>query len=248
VGDFLIVPWYESNRRLFREESSALTTGCPLLNIAVVDPDFTINSVCSTKAHCAVVYGTYRLHIPCTDRCIDYGIVLVLPNDYPKSPPDLYCNDPKLPIGDVDRHIMPDGSACLAVQAELRMRWPPGSNIVNFLENLVAPFLVWHAYYDQHHTAPPWGEPSHSAKGILELYAELLGDMSESCLIGFMRLLARKNQPKGHELCPCNSGQRLRDCHRELVQNARSRVAWRDVMFDLTYISKAHESEQRAEV
>ena len=121
------------------------------------------------------------------------------------------------------------------------MLWPPGSNIVNFIENLVAHFLVWHAYYDQYHQAPPWGERSHSAKGILEFYAEVLGEMSESCLIGFMRLLARKDQPKGHEPCPCNSGKRLREWHRDLVQNARNRVAWSDVVVDLALIKKAFE-------
>lgn len=242
-----MVPWYETNQRLFREERSALAVACPLLNIAVVDPGFRINSVSVTKAQCAVVYGTYTLHIPGTERSIDYGIALELPTDYPKTPPGLFCNDPKLPVGNIDRHIMADGYGCLAVPSEVRIRWPPGSSIVDFLDILVAPFLAWQAYYEQHGKAPPWGERSHSVKGIQEFYAELLDGVSESCLIGFMRLLARKNEPKGHELCPCNSGKRLRDCHRDFVRNARSRVAWRDVISDLAFITKVYESEKRVE-
>lgn len=80
----------------------------------------------------------------------------------------LFCNDPKLPIGVIDRHIMIDGSACLGVYADIMIRWSLEPNIVNFLENFVAPFLVWQAYYDAHQKPPSWGERSHFAKGIIE--------------------------------------------------------------------------------
>lgn len=85
------------------------------------------------------------------------------------------------------------------VQAEIGQRSPPGSYLVTFLEKLVTPFLAWQAYYDFYSCAPPWGERSHAEKGILEFYAELLGDFADPALLGFMGLLARKNEPKGHE-------------------------------------------------
>ena len=231
--------WYESNRKLFREERKALASACPLLRLAVVNPEFKLNSVCELKQECAVVHGAYSLHISDTSRQIDYGIVLVLPSNFPKLSPAMFCNDPKLPIGNIDRHIMTDGRACLGVQAEIRMRWPPGSRIVEFLENLVAPILAWQAYYDAYQKPPPWGERSHYKQGILEFYAELLGRPVDSSVVGFMRLLARKNRPKGHERCPCNSGKRLRNCHRDLVYDARQRVAWQNVEHDLVVLARA---------
>jgi hypothetical protein len=231
--------WYQSNRKLFREERKALASAFPLLRLVVVGPGFRINSVCRLKLECAIVHGIYNLQIPDSCRQIEYGIVLVLPSNYPKRPPEMFSNDPKLPIDNIDRHIMSDGRACLGVQAEISMRWSPGSTIVNFLNSLVAPFLAWQAYYDVQRKAPPWGERSHFARGILEFYAELLGMPVDSSVVGFTRLLARKNRPKGHEPCPCNSGRRLRNCHRDLLYEIRERVAWQDAARDLEILVRA---------
>lgn len=236
--------WYESNRRLFREEREALaSSACPLLRLAVVAPGFRINSACRLKRESAVVHGMYSLHVPDSDREIEYGVVLVLQGNYPKRPPEMFCNDPKLPIGNIDRHIMSDGRACLAVHAEIGRRWPPGSTIIDYLDNLVAPFLAWQAYYDEYQKPPPWGEHSHGAQGIIEYYANLLGRSTDCSVVGFMRLLARKNRPKGHEPCPCNSGKRLRDCHRDLLYDIRQRVAWQDAAHDLTVLVRADSSK-----
>ncbi|MBW1699856.1 MAG: hypothetical protein JRK26_24035 [Deltaproteobacteria bacterium] len=115
------------------------------------------------------------------------------------------------------------------------MRWLPDSTIVDFLNNPGAPFLAWQAYYEAHKKHPPWGERSHFSQGILEFYAEILDKPPDSSVVGFMRLLARKNYPKGHEPCPCDSGRRLRQCddHRKLIYEIRERVAWKDVEHDL---------------
>lgn len=231
--------WYESNRKMYREERKELASACPLLRLSVVEPGFRVNSACCLKQECAVVYGTYSLQIPDTRRQIDYGIILVLPRNYPKLPPVMYCNDPKLPINNIDRHIMKYGRACLAVQAEISKRWPPGSKIVDFIDNLVAPFLAWQAYYDAYQKPPPWGERAHYGLGILEFYAELLDRPVDSFIEGFMLLLARKNRPKGHEPCPCNSGRKLRNCHRDLVYDARQQVAWRNANSDLAVLARA---------
>lgn len=233
--------WYKSNRKLFREERKALASSCLMLRLSVVGPGFKVNSACYLKHECAVVHGTHDLQIPDTNRQIDYGIVLILPNNYPKLPPLMYCNDPKLPINDIDRHIMKNGRACLAVYAEIRKRWPPGSNIVDFIDELVSPFLIWQTYYDAYQKPPPWGERSHDGPGILEFYAELLNRPVDSSMKGFMQLLARKNRPKGHEPCPCNSGKKLRNCHRDLIHDAREQVAWQDVAYDMAVLTQVDE-------
>lgn len=77
----------------------------------------------------------------------------------------MFCNDPKLPIGNIDHHIMKDGRACLGVHAEIGMRWKDGSTVEDFMEKLVAPFLAWQAYFDVYKQPPPWGELSHFAQG-----------------------------------------------------------------------------------
>jgi len=113
------------------------------------------------------------------------------------------------------------------------MRWAAGPTIVEFLENIVAPFLAWQAYYDACQKPPLWGEFSHGENGIIVFYTELLGRNMDSFILGFMKLLARKNRPKGHEPCPCNSDKLLRNCHRDLIYDIRKRVAWQYVEKDL---------------
>ncbi|MDY6854194.1 MAG: hypothetical protein SWO11_05735 [Thermodesulfobacteriota bacterium] len=235
--------WYQNNRRLFREERQALAAACPLLRFTIAIPNFKINDAVYVKAECAVVHGTYSIHVPDTDRDIEYGIVIVFPNDYPKHPPELFCNDPKLPINNIDRHIMKDGAACLGVRSEMNSRWRSNPTIVYFIENMVAPFLVWQEHFDAFQEPPPWGERSHFGRGIREFYAELLGMPVEADIIGFMNLLARKNHPKGHEPCPCNSGSQLRNCHRDRIREARQQVDWQDVQHDLHSIVNEKEKK-----
>ncbi len=228
-----MTPWFKSNRKLFREERAALASAAPLLGMVIAGTEFRLNSVMVLNRESVVVYGTYGIFIPDTACQIEYGIAILMLNKYPKQIPNLFCNDPKLPIGDIDRHIMPDGLACLGVYADIMTRWSLKPDIVNFLESFVAPFLVWQAYYDAHKKPPPWGERSHFAEGITEYYSELLDINRRQTVVEFMKLLARKNRPKGHEICPCGSGERLRNCHRELLYSIREKVAWQYVAKDL---------------
>ncbi|MFC1788612.1 hypothetical protein ACFLZE_01695 [Thermodesulfobacteriota bacterium] len=228
-----MTPWYKLNRKLFREERAALASAAPLLGMVIAGPKFRLNNESFLKRESLVVHGTYGISILDSARQIEYGLSILMPNKYPKQLPNMFCNDPKLPVGDIDRHIMKDGSACLGVYADIMTRWSLKPGIVNFLEGFVAPFLVWQAYYDAHQKPPSWGERSHFAEGITEFYAELLGMNEYSSVVKFMKLLARKNRPKGHEICPCGSGARLRSCHRELLYSIREKVAWQYVAKDL---------------
>ena len=239
-----MTPWYRSNQRLFREERAALASMAPLMGMVLAGPKFRLNSEIVLKQEAVVAHGSYGIFIPDSVQQIEYGISILMPINYPKQPPVLFCNDPKLPIGNIDRHIMDDGSACLGVYADVMIRWRDQSDIANFLENFTAPFLVWQVYYDAHQQPPPWGERSHFADGIIEYYAELLCMNKRQSALDFMKLLARKNSPKGHERCPCGSGERLRNCHRQLLYDSRKKVPWKYVVKDLQTIA----SEEKVKV
>ena len=210
----------------------------------MVGPGFGINEVMSVKRECAVAHGTYGLRVPNSSRKIEYRIVIFFPRYYPRTVPLMFCNDPKLPIGNVDRHIMNDGSACLGVRADIGMRWTVDSTIVDFLEEFVGPFLAWQAFFDVYQQPPAWGERSHYKQGILEFYTELMGISEESAVIAFMRLLARRNRPKGHEYCPCGSGERLRNSHKKLVYDIRERVSWEDVKCDQLLLLRTENTKE----
>lgn len=228
-----MTPWYQSNQRLFREERAALASAAPLMGMIIAGPDYCLNRVSSLKQESAVVHGTYEIAIPDSSEQIEYGICILLPDRYPRHLPILFCNDSRLPIGNIDRHIMPDGTACLGIYADLMTRWSINPDIINFLNKFATPFLVWQVYYEAHQKPPSWGQRSHSAEGIIEYYAELLSIKKRKSIVDFMKLIARKNRPKGHERCPCGSGKLLRNCHRQLLYSTREKVAWKYVVKDL---------------
>ncbi|MDP3284930.1 MAG: hypothetical protein Q8M56_10930 [Desulfobacterales bacterium] len=228
-----MTPWYKSNLRLFREERAALAAAAPLLGMVIASPEFMLNSALSLKQESVVAHGAYGIGIPGSDEQIEYGICIFFPGRYPKDIPILLCNDPKLPIGNIDRHIMNNGSACLGVYTDIMIRWSIKPDIVNFLENFVSPFLVWQVYYDAYQEPPPWGQRSHFTEGIIEYYAELLGMNEDRSVVEFMKLLARKNQPKGHEIFPCGSDMRLRNCHMQLIYVTRTKAPWQYVVHDI---------------
>jgi len=240
-----MIPWYKSNRKLFREERAALASAAPLLGMVIAGIGFRLSGTYTLEWECSVVHGTYGIFIPGSDRQIEYGISILMPSKYPKEMPILFCNDPKLPVGNIDRHIMDNGSACLGVYADIMTRWSKKPEILCFLDGFVAPFLVWQAYYDTHHKPPLWGERPHFTDGIIDYYAELLHINKGLSVVEFMRLLARKNHPKGHEICPCGSGLRLRNCHRELIYSTREKIAWQYVAKDLQAVLRDDRSKSQ---
>lgn len=154
---------------------------------------------------------------------LGFSIDLEVPDNYPRGIPKLWCN-PREITWEIDRHVFPNGMACLCVCSEYRMHWPPGSDLTAFLRALVRPYLVGQAYYQDHGHWPPGHERSHGIKGIVEAYRDLLapiGPVSELVIENFSRLLALPSHPSGHEPCPCGSNEQLRDCHQAFLMDLR---------------------------
>lgn len=167
------------------------------------------------------------------DTSYEFGIGLLYPSDY-----RLFCDDSKLPIDTLDRHILSEGQACLGVPTDIRRRWQEAPDIISFLDTIVAPFLAWQLHYDAFGSPPPWGERAHFGKGVVQYYAEILGLPDTANIIGFMRLMTRKNPPRGHEPCPCGSGQNLRNCHhRDVILHARTLVTPADAASDVARLA-----------
>lgn len=223
--------WYQSNPSLLRKEQAAIEAAHPGLGLEIQQPGFRINRELCLKRECAVAAGIYTLTAPGAPY-YDYRIAVLPPDNYPASPCLVFCNDPRLPIGNIDRHILSNGQACLAVPGDLHRRWSPATGIVGFLEEFVSPFLAWQVFYDAHGHPPPWGQRAHGVEGIIEFYAEALGIPAGPCIPGFVPLIARKHSPKGHEICPCGSGLRLRHCHAAALSEARSRIPWQAAQHD----------------
>ena len=202
-------------------------------------PGFPLNRYTYLEAEAAVAHGTHQVPIPDSGSHIEYRIALFTPPNFPDRPPIMLCDDPKLPWKEnLDRHIFGLGQACLAVNAEVRLYWPPDSSLAVFLKTLVDPWLAWQAYYDAHHEPPSWGARDHGPEGIYEFYQEHWGQPFPKAFRtkAFMELLAMKKKPQGHHPCPCGSGKKLRDCHFALVVEKWLALDRRDVKQDLEVV------------
>ena len=170
---------------------------------------------------------------------VGYTTSLEIPRGYPRELPILRCDQVEIPW-ELDRHVITDnGHACLCARSEYRLHWPEGCSLSDFIERLVKPFFLGQFYYDTHGCWPPTGARSHGWTGIVESYAEFcapLGDTSSETIIRVMRLLSRKNDPQGHEVCPCGSGRRLRTCHGGIVADLRRCVRPQDAATDLAHL------------
>lgn len=168
---------------------------------------------------------------------VSFSVKMFVPAGYPTDEPVLFVEPDEIPWK-LDRHVYEkSGIGCLCARSEVRMHWPWGSDLTEFVTKLVHPFLVGQFYYDTHGQWPPTGERSHGRDGILEAFTELLepefGEPRERQIRSVLHLLARKNSPKGHEFCPCGSGKRLRDCHRSVIARLRECVDPRHAALDL---------------
>lgn len=167
---------------------------------------------------------------------VSYTVDLRIPPDYPKVEPRLFCNPQEIPWK-LDRHVYEqNGLACLCARIEIRRHWPWGSDLTDFVSTLVKPFFLWQFYFETHGVSPPTGARSHFGPGILEAAQDMLnslGNVTDGQIKEFLRLLSRKNAPRGHEACPCGSGLKLRNCHSDLMRILRTQVDPRHAAADL---------------
>ena len=209
--------WHRRNPELLATEQDCLEE---------VYPDLLLDG---SRAQ-AVVKGVMRVI-----GDVGYSVNLLIPDRYPQEIPSQRC-DPKEIPWDIDRHVYPSiGTACLCVPSEYRWHWPHGSNLADFLKDLVQPFFVGQAYYQAHGRWPVGAERSHGREGAIEAYRDILSSLepvTSEKIQRVMQLLVRKNHPKGHEPCPCGSGKRLRHCHRDLLAELRRQIDPRHAELD----------------
>lgn len=213
------------NSEFFEQEASRLAEAYPKLTLQRSDKGWYI------------VLGTMEIVSE-----VSYSIRLLIPPKYPDEAPILRCDAREIPW-DLDRHVyLKNGIACLCVAGELRIHWPLGSDLRDFLDKLVKPFLVGQFYFNKHGCWPDTGQRDHGPAGIIQAYSEILSEIpniTEQQIQRFLVILSRKNHPGGHELCPCGSGQRLRHCHRDMVLRFRQKISIDHAAFDLSILQKA---------
>lgn len=149
-----------------------------------------------------------------------YQINVVLPHDYPSSPPRIFEVGGRIPRVS-DRHVNPDETLCLGVNEEIWMQCE-SLEIGDFLEGPVRSYLIGNSLVEQ---GQPWphGERSHGAAGVQEFYAETTGISDARKIVALLQILQR-DKVKGHWPCPCGSGNIIRKCHADIMYRLHQRI------------------------
>ena len=88
-----------------------------------------------------------------------YTIRINVPWDFsPSSPPVVYelCN--RIPA---NFHHYLGGNLCLGVASAIRLKLLENCSLINFIDNLLVPYLYAYSYYERYNRMP-WGNAEHS--------------------------------------------------------------------------------------
>lgn len=142
-----------------------------------------------------------------------YSIEIIFPNDYPNSLPSVRSTDGRIPLV---FHTNPDNTLCLGTYIEQYLIFEQKKNIENFIDSILIPFLYNFSYKEKHKRLP-LEERDHGSAGIEEYYFQRYGIRGKNIVENFLRYAFSKTSYRGHNLCPCGSGKRVRDCHKDLI-------------------------------
>ena len=205
--------WQTDRTPFFNEEQRAIKKAFPDVEMLEI-------------AGLIFLRGDFPVHDNNSNEVARYKLEIIFPPDYPNKIPVVKAVDTRIkPIA--DRHVFRDRTACLCLPHEIPLHLPE-INFINFWEKLLKFWLIGQAYYDRDGKWPFNARP-HNARGIYDGFSELLGMSDENAVKRFTGLLIRKNAAKGHEMCPCGNGKRLRYCHLQRYREVRELLS-KDVL------------------
>lgn len=166
-----------------------------------------------------------------------FQVEIQLPFDFPWGIPRVREVGRRIPRI-ADRHMYPDGTACLFVDEDWIIANPEGTDWLTFLNGPVRNFFIGQCLVEAG-AGWPFGERSHGAKGILECYAGLTGTNDLRIAYNYLQTLSKK-KVKGHWPCPCGSSMKIRDCHKQMIWSLKQRIphqasqnSWKYVQVEL---------------
>ncbi len=156
-----------------------------------------------------IIKGKLVFKVTINEETIDdeYQVEIIL-KEFPNKPPLVKETGGRIAE---DFHPGKNGTRCLEVPLELNKRFKENPTIKGFVENLLLDHLYAWSYKDKHGVLP-FGEHSHGGEGILEYYKKEFDVDDVSLVLGLLKILVDNNY-RGHQLCPCDSGLKLRKCH-----------------------------------
>lgn len=113
-------------------------------------------------------------------------------------------------------HQYVDGYLCLASDLDLKMHFSQDKGISPFVDKYVIPYFYTYRFFEEYGVYP-YGERSHGTMGDLEYLKDLLNVTDWEQVFDIMVFIIKYTY-RGHAMCPCGSGKRIRDCHGTILR------------------------------
>lgn len=150
-----------------------------------------------------------------------FRLSITFPQNYPYSLPHAFELDGKIESN--YHHFLSDGSLCLGTEIDLYKIFAIRPCLDTFMTEILNPYLYrW--LYIKRFGKEPWADRGHGNAGIIESYAEALEIPPDKTIVkDFLAFLAEKNT-RANSLCPCNSGKKVKCCHRKKLDKLLTRI------------------------
>ena len=165
-----------------------------------------------------------------------YRVEIIFLNDYPDILPQVRETAGRIPLIP-DRHVNPkEGTSCLCIPDEWFLQ-RPDPTFLTFLRGPVSNYFLSQKAFE---VSKEWplGERRHGNDGLLDFYQECLGTKDPQVIRKYLELLSLETL-KGHWNCPCGSGKRIRNCHRQQIADLRKKLPPNIAINALQYLSNA---------
>jgi len=140
-----------------------------------------------------------------------FTVAILIPANYPYGVPVLYEPDGKIERGD-ERHVNKQGVCCVDMDHELAYQASKGISLEWFIRQKVYPFFANQLHYEREGSYTQ-GEYKHEFDGVRQFYSERLNINDDELAIHFLDRLLNNSLPERNDQCPCNSGEKYKNCH-----------------------------------
>ena len=219
-------------------------------NIACLLSQFPSLAVKDKNAKHLHIGGALDVDVIVCDEHISnkYAIEIEIPNDYPASLP--VVKEVSERIDKSYPHRYSDTSLCLATDVDMRVSLHPEYTLAEYVKKFVVPYFASYEYYGKYKVFP-FGERSHDLKGTLEFYEDLFETTNFREVYSLMSYTCL-DKYRGHALCPCNHGEKIRNCHGDKVKTLQMVGILEFVREDLGLLSRildfAKEEDRRKKI
>ena len=168
------------------------------------------------------IIGKYKICNQLEDEVFEdyFSIEIFVPDGFPEDIPTIHTTDGRIRVNNYKGHVYKNGQFCLEIDTAIAAYLQDNPSLLSFLTKYLDPYLFGFLFY-QKHKRLPFGEHKHGILGLMDFYCELFDTADIKTAYSLLASLFKDNF-KGHIQCPCQSGKRYRNCHKDRINDLKS--------------------------